>query len=112
MQISGLPNLPVVPAQNQRVDATGRLPRETSRSEDERANPSEAALQQLRSPDEENQQQRVDAGNRADETFFRRQAEDEDLPLSTRRALQTFAENTPSPEQQLGIELAGIDTFA
>ena len=33
------------------------------------------------------------------------------LPYQTQRALQAFADNTPSPQQQLGIELAGIDTY-
>ena len=112
MQISGLPNFPVVPAQSPRVDAANRVPRESDNSEDERPRPTEVALERLGSSGENSQQQRVDSSNRANEAFFRRQNEDEDLPLSTRRALQTFAENTPSPEQQLGIELAGIDTFA
>jgi len=35
-----------------------------------------------------------------------------DLPLRNQVALQTFLENKPSPEEQLGIELVGIDTFA
>lgn len=35
-----------------------------------------------------------------------------DFPLNTRKALQTFAENKPSAQQQLGVELAGINTFA
>ena len=34
------------------------------------------------------------------------------LGYTARKALQAFAANTPSPEQQLGIELAGVDTFA
>jgi len=33
----------------------------------------------------------------------------EKITQTARRALQTFAENTPSPEQRLGIELVRID---
>jgi hypothetical protein len=36
----------------------------------------------------------------------------QDLPRRNQVAVQTFLENVPSPEEQLGIELAGIDTFA
>lgn len=36
---------------------------------------------------------------------------DKQLPLNTHRALKAFINNSPSPEQQLGIELAGIDVF-
>jgi hypothetical protein len=56
----------------------------------------------------------VRAGSETGEVFGRRieqSSVDERLPLTTRRALQAFADNTPSPEQRLGIELAGIDVI-
>lgn len=38
--------------------------------------------------------------------------EEQPLSFTAQRALKAFAENTPSPGQQLGIELAGVDTYA
>ena len=35
-----------------------------------------------------------------------------DLPHRNQQAIQTFVDNRPSVEEQLGVELAGIDTFA
>ncbi len=114
MQISGLSTLPITPAQSQRPDVVERLQRdtrqETNRSEDERSRSTEDRFGQLLSNNSDSPQ-RVGSSNRASELISRRQAEDDSLPLSTRRALQTFSENAPSPGQQLGIELAGIDTF-
>jgi hypothetical protein len=52
---------------------------------------------------------RVDSGPDVSRLEFQ---DHSDLPLKTRQALQAFAENMPSPGQQLGIELAGIDLFA
>ncbi len=114
MQIAGLPNLPIASNLAQRPDASERLqreqPRESNRTEDQREQIVEQGQQTSQS--QEVIEQRVESPDRTNETQTRRQAEDENLPLNTRRALQAFAENTPSPEQQLGIELAGIDVFA
>ena len=41
-----------------------------------------------------------------------RNSVDENLPRSTQQALQAFESNNPTAEQQLGIELAGVDTYA
>lgn len=41
-----------------------------------------------------------------------RLGESTDLPRLNQVALQSFRDNSPSPEEQLGIELAGIDTYA
>ena len=35
-----------------------------------------------------------------------------DLPHRNQQAIQTFADNGPSAEERLGVELAGIDVFA
>ena len=37
---------------------------------------------------------------------------DQSLPRSTQQALRAFEQARPSVEQQLGIEIVGIDTFA
>jgi hypothetical protein len=68
---------------------------------------------------EPQQQQRpVLASSEADRIDLRRISEGQaqqsrqNLPLNTQRALQAFQQNSPSIEEQLGVELAGIDTFA
>ena len=115
MQISGSANFPVVPAQNQRPDIADRLQREVQREgartedqvRDERLQ-SQAISPSLEQPSIE----RIESPRRSESADARRQAEDEDLSLNARRALQAFAANSPTPEQQLGVELAGVDTFA
>ena len=59
-------------------------------------------------------QQRVptEARGSSPDLRHRPQFDQENLNFTARKALQAFADNTPSPEQQLGIELAGIDTYA
>ena len=37
---------------------------------------------------------------------------DQNLPRNTQQALQAFQDAQPSVEQQLGIEIVGVDTFA
>lgn len=56
--------------------------------------------------------QLVESGRRSSPVDFYRQADTQNLSLTAQKALKTFAENAPSPQQRLGIELAGIDTFA
>lgn len=52
---------------------------------------------------------------RADESLVRRppalNSAANQLPFTVRSALALFAQNTPTVQQRLGIELAGIDTF-
>lgn len=124
MQISGSTNLPaaLLPQQGQRPDIADRLQRDIRRDSDreEQQQPRPARIE---SPDDSpvtfarpivSADETSRAENRAAlNTEQNAQPLGQDrLPLSTRQALQTFAENTPSPEQRLGIELAGIDTFA
>jgi hypothetical protein len=53
----------------------------------------------------------VESERRRSDVFSRNQSEDSDLPFASRKALQTFLQNTANIPQQLGVELAGIDTF-
>lgn len=52
------------------------------------------------------------AGTRQGAVAAARPAEGDNLSFTARTALKAFSDNAPSPEQRLGIELAGIDTFA
>lgn len=112
MQISGLPVVPLQLPQNQRQDIAARVQRdvqrETNRNEDDNA---QRSLEELRLQANSGQPRRAEASSEISGVLPRKQGEGRDLPLNTKRALKLFAENTPSPEQQLGIELAGIDTF-
>jgi hypothetical protein len=38
--------------------------------------------------------------------------QESNLPRQNQVAIQAFVDSSPSPEEQLGIELAGIDTYA
>lgn len=114
MQISTLPIALPTASQGLRVDVTERSQKDVSsqnprdRDEDRQDN----TLDDLRIRDEAIQQQRIEASDRISRLNADRQQSVEQFPLSTQRALQAFANNSPSPEQQLGIELAGVDTFA
>lgn len=123
MQISGSTNLPaaLLPQQGQRADIADRLQRDIRRDSDRDEQQSRPS--RIESPDNNpvtfaRPIVAADEISRAESraslsTEQNAQPLNQDrLPLSTRQALQTFAENTPSPEQRLGIELAGIDTFA
>jgi hypothetical protein len=119
VQISGLPILSITTSQGPRPDVVERLQRQGNRSEDDSSSftrpssqPDSATLAQLRPASENTRQQRVESSVRASELVSRRRPEDENLPFNTQRALRAFTQNSPSPEQQLGIELAGIDIFA
>ena len=117
MQISSLPI--VLPApQTQRPDISDRVvkdvQRETARDTDDKR--SNSSLEELQARSAELQQPRVESSASTssfnnDERFKREPSRSDDLPLSTQKALQTFANNGPTPEQQLGIELAGVDVF-
>lgn len=117
MQISGLPLVSsITPSstQTQRVDITERvqkdIPRESPRSaNDERSN---SSLDELKARSREILQQRLESSARANSANTKHRAEDDKLSRNARRALDTFAQNMPSPEQQLGIELVGVDTYA
>ncbi|MFA7552963.1 MAG: hypothetical protein WCY88_01845 [Spongiibacteraceae bacterium] len=116
MQISGLPIVSSITppsVQTQRTDITERVQkdvqRETTRSNDERSN---SSLDELKARSQEILQQRLESSARANAVNSKQRAEDDNLSRNTRRALDAFAQNTPSLEQQLGIELVGVDTYA
>ena len=111
MQISSLPIVTQAPAQTQRPDITERVQKDVQRDPTQN-NDDSSSLEELRARSEEILQQRIEASEANRGINSRQRAEQDELPLSTQRALQTFAENSPSPEQQLGIELVGVDTFA
>ncbi|ARN75367.1 hypothetical protein [Oceanicoccus sagamiensis] len=110
MQISSLPIISQPPAQTQRPDITERVQKDVQR--DPTRNDDNDSLEELRARSEEILQQRIESSGASSGVQARQQAQEDGLPLNTQRALQTFAENSPSPEQQLGIELVGVDTFA
>lgn len=123
MPISGINSFPLLPAGPQRGSAE---PAAVERERAEKDRFDRADIEERRSTEpsssesgtlqpealELSAQQRVVSSNRDEDTRFTARAEQEGLNFSTQRALQAFADNTPSPEQRLGIELAGIDTFA
>ncbi len=111
MQISSLPIIIQPSAQTQRPDIAERVQKDVQRDPTQN-NDDTSSLEELRARSEELLQQRVESSSASASIQARQQAERDDLPLNTQRALQTFAENSPSPEQQLGIELVGVDTFA
>lgn len=96
----------------QRQDASERPARRETESRLARSE--EIAAPDLRERERQSEQLRKVALARESERndFRSRQADEESLPLRTRQALQTFRDNAPSAEERLGIELAGIDTFA
>ncbi len=117
MQISGLPTVVQPPASTQRPDIADRVQRDVQRNANSSANDSDEqqrspSLEEIRQSGQDFIQQRVEAASQSSSTGSRRQLEDDNLPLRTQRALQAFADNTPSAQQRLGIELVGIDTFA
>lgn len=60
----------------------------------------------------DNNLRRIDVAERTRESNFQRREEQQDLSFRSQLALQTFQDNRPSIEQQLGVEIVGIDTFA
>ena len=111
MQISSLPIITQPPAQTQRPDIAERVQKDVQRNPTQN-NDEASSLEELRARSEEILQQRIESSSANSGVNARQRAQEDGLPLNTQRALQTFAENSPSPEQQLGIELAGVDTFA
>lgn len=120
MQISSLPIVLPPPSQTQRQDINDRVvkdvQRETTRNTgDDRGS---SSLEELQARSEELLQQRVESvdtasnvNNSNSSNVNRQPSNNDDLPLTTQKALQSFADNSPSAEQQLGIELAGVDIF-
>lgn len=111
MKISGFP---VVIPLSQRGDILERIqkdvPRENARNND--VDSDDRSFEKLNSHDENIQQQRIDAQDQVRRVNANRQQATEQFPLSTQRALEAFNSNGPVAEQQLGIELVGVDIFA
>lgn len=111
MQISGFP---VVVPQSQRGDITERIqkdvPRESARNKD--VEDDDRSFEKLNSRDENILQQRIDAQDQVRRVNASRQQAAQQFPLSTQRALEAFNSNGPTAEQQLGIELVGVDIYA
>ena len=123
MPIAGVTNYPLVPVATPRRGAAESSAVDSNRTEDERAksqsNKVSSAENQFRLGGEDatasrriSPAQQVESSKRASEVFSRRSAEDQDLSLTAKKALKAFADNSPTPGQRLGIDLAGIDTFA
>jgi hypothetical protein len=113
VQISSLPSFNLNSPQNTRPDNAERVQKLVQRegprgTDDQRSN---SSLDELRARAEEILQQRVEASSAPSNINSRQRVDDDQLPFNVRQALQSFSDNTPSPEQQLGIELAGIDTY-
>lgn len=114
MQISSLSIAPIRQPQNRGQDVSDRdlkknigdLGAAESRSADDGVGADRVSVSEAQpvSP--------VESERRIFEVFSRNQPEDSNLDFASRKALQTFLENTPNISQQLGVELVGIDTFA
>lgn len=113
MRISGSPAISTQTPGQLRPDVAERLQRNPTRAET-REQSDEQAIRSIELPDNRqdavarpvagiSETSAVNTSNR------KQQLDNEQLSLNARKALQTFSENTPSPEQQLGIELARID---
>ena len=114
MQISGLPILIPPASQAQRPDAVDRsqkdIPTDVSEIDERESN--RRSFEDIQEARGDVIPQRVESSNQSSAINASRQQPDEQFPLNIQRALQAFADNTPTPEQQLGIELVGVDTFA
>lgn len=60
----------------------------------------------------DNNLRRIDIAERVRESNFQRNEVRQDLPFRSQQALQTFQQNRPTIEQQLGVEIVGVDIFA
>lgn len=105
MQISTAINLPQ-PIQ-QRPE---RQQQDLQRDQGRELNQSPARVTEPSNDD--NNLRRIEVSERTRETNFQRREEQQDLSFRSQLALQTFQDNRPSIEQQLGVEIVGIDTFA
>ncbi len=113
MQIGGLPITLPQSLPTQRQDSVERVQRDDQRDQSRREGDREQVLipRENSLPADVNVRS-INATSGSSEAGQRPRFDDQQLPLNVQRALNTFEQNTPSPEQRLGIELAGIDTFA
>jgi len=128
MQISGLPTFVQQPSP--RSESPERAQRQDARQTNDSNRDSQNAAGQVAVTSDalEQRQQQVISPREADRIDLRQLSEGQseqnslalqrnqqnnnDLPLNTQRALQTFQDNAPSLEERLGVELVGVDTFA
>lgn len=113
MPVNGVTNYPLIPYAPRRGAAVERVVREGP-SQDERTGAYSTAPERDATATSEAapRPRRVGSSNPSTQLYSRGSGEGDSLNYSTRKALKAFADNTPTPGQQLGIELAGIDTFA
>lgn len=114
MQISSLPIVVPTTPQSQRPDIAERVQKEVSRQADQPVEQADdgRSLEEQQASNNDVQQQRIEARNEITRINTRSSGDSESLPLNIQRALQAFNDNSPTPEQRLGIELIGVDTFA
>jgi hypothetical protein len=113
LQISSLPITPIQ-RQSPRQDSADRELR-SSGDDELAADISQSGFSAETNANSEQLTQRpVESSTQSSEVFSRSfsDIDTDGLSLNSRRALQTFSENTPSAQQQLGIELVGVDTYA
>ncbi len=113
--MSNIANYPVpVPSAPQRGQPE-RIVRESAPGEQEQSSNGAGARNAALAENDGSQarsRQRLVSAEEAARLDTRPQSENENLSFNARKALRTFADNTPTPEQRLGIELVGVDTFA
>lgn len=116
MQVSASLNTAITASPIQRRDQSerGQRERESSITVEEFETVSSGPSGEQPASDFRLSSRPVEAGSQADSVFSRQAdvAKNDDISLNARRALQTFIENSPSAQQQLGVELAGINTYA
>jgi hypothetical protein len=107
-------NTAIIPSPIQRRDQSERGQRESSITVDEFEPVSGGGAGEQSASDFSLGSRPIEAISQTDSVFSRQPqvAVGDDLSLNARKALQTFSDNTPSAQQQLGVELAGINTYA
>ncbi len=117
--ISGIGNsLPILPPGRRDITEAATDPRrETLQRQSGRESEREATLAANPNAPEQLSQQaeprRIEALQQAEESRFRRQREEDELPLGNQQAVQLYQSNqsTLSQDRETG-ELVGIDVFA
>lgn len=117
LAVAGIPHYPLIPVATQRGGTVARGAPEAQQSYRQPSVDIQSAA--IDTPNDRFGQRRqpafrqsVPPTQRQAEIVSRRQSDTENLSFTAQKALKTFADNTPSPGQRLGVELAGVDTFA
>ncbi len=113
LQISSLPLTPIRPPHTRGQDLAERERKDFSAENDRATSGSTEGniLDDIPSISDSQVVRPIESRNRIIETLARNQSDDRSIPLASQKALQAFTQNAPNGPQQLGIELAGIDTF-